>query len=700
VAEPTVRPFGSWPSPIIASRLVESAAGVGEVRCDGADIWWAETRPGEGGRTQLVRCRAAGDQQPDEPLDRQLDRQDVLPDGWNVRTQVHEYGGGAWAVRSGTTVFSRWDDQRMYRFDLEAMDEPEPLTPEPSTPKGLRYADPCWLDAGWLVAVRESHEPDAMHEHGEAVNELVAVPLDGSAVHDPTRIVVLVSGPDFVASPRACEHRIVWIQWDHPNMPWDGTELRSATIARDGVGAPTGLSDVRSVAGGASANADESVVQPEFAPDGSLLFSSDRSGWWNLWRETADDTADDSADDSVAVSPVDAEIGGPQWMFGGRWFAPADPTADSGPRRIVAAIARNGLTGLCVIETDGRRIDVESPLTALEQVVATEDGTGDVVIVGATPITELAPIRCRFAADNTLELTPLRSQRNLEKQYGIGPAWFSSPEAIDFPSTDGRVSHALWYPPTGPSSVGPANDLPPLLVLSHGGPTSAARARLDLSRQFWTSRGFAVVDVNYGGSTGYGRPYRRLLDGRWGLVDVEDCIAAARHLVDLGRVDPHRLAIRGGSAGGFTTLAALTFHDTFAAGASHYGVADLEALALETHKFESRYLDGLVGPYPEDRDTYVARSPIHHTEQLSCPVILFQGLEDQVVPPGQAEMMIDALAAKGVPHAYVPFEGEQHGFRRSENIVRALEAELWFYGKVFGFTPADPIEPVQGAIGL
>ncbi len=684
-------PFGSWPSPITAQRLVEGAAGVGEVRCDGVDVWWAESRPEEGGRTQLVRWGGDGV------------RHDVLPTGWNVRTRVHEYGGGAWTVRGGTVVFSRWDDQRVYRFEPASFgpgnldSAPQPLSPEPETPAGLRYADVCWLDDDWLVAVRESHESAAQggprQAAREAVNELVALPVDGSAVDDPSRVVVLVSGPDFVSSPRSSGDQLAWTQWDHPRMPWDGTELWTANIERAENGTPTAISSARLVAGGP----DDSIVQPERGPDGALLYCSDRSGWWNLWRESTD-----GGDGATNLTPMDAEIGGPQWVFGGRWYAL--PAATGQPARIVASVARNGLAGLCLVDSDGRRIDVESPLTAVEQVVATEDGSGDVIVVGASPTSELAPIRCRLAGDGSAELTPLRPPRDL----GIGPAWFSQPEPISFPSgagptgdpTAGRIAHALWYPPTSPEVQAPAGEQPPLLVFSHGGPTSAARARLDLAKQFWTSRGFAVVDVNYGGSTGYGREYRRLLDGQWGIVDVEDCIAAASYLVEQGRVDPERLAIRGGSAGGFTTLAALTFHDTFAAGASHYGVADLEALALETHKFESRYLDGLVGPYPEDRATYVARSPIHHTDRLSHPLIVFQGLDDQVVPPNQAEMMIDALAAKGVAHAYVPFEGEQHGFRRAENIVRSLEAELWFYGRVFGFQPADSIDPVEDAVGL
>jgi len=658
VDRPMTVPYGAWPSPVTAARLVEGSATVREVRVDGDDVWWDEVRPDEGGRTQLVRCRPG-----DELVD-------VLPAGWNVRTQVHEYGGGAWAVRAGVLVFSHWDDQRLYRFAVGVDGEPVPISPDPDRPRGLRYADACWFDDGWLICVRESHGV-----RGEAVNEMVAVPLDGSAVDDPARIRVLVSGHDFVSSPRM-SGLLAWTAWDHPRMPWDGTELWVGVVEQDPEGAPTGVAGARRIAGGA----DESIVQPEWTGDRELLFLSDRSGWWNPWR--------DADEQPAPVAEVNGEIGGPQWVLGGRWFA---PLTDG---RLVCSITRQGVTGLCLVDADGRVTELDAPFTSVDQVVA--DGSGGVIVVAATATTEPAPVRCRFDGGGAVELTALRPPQDV----GIGEGWISGPEPISFPSAGVRTAHALYYPPRNPTAEGPDGDKPPLLVLSHGGPTSAARARFDLARLFWTSRGFAVVDVNYGGSTGYGRPYRRLLDGAWGIVDVEDCIAAAGALAERGLVDPERLAIRGGSAGGFTTLAALTFHDTFSAGASHYGVADLEALARETHKFESRYLDGLVGPYPEAIEVYRDRSPVHHTDQLDRPLIVFQGLEDEVVPPNQAEMMVAALAAKGVPHAYVAFEGEQHGFRKAENIIRSLEAELWFYGRVFGFTPADAIAPVETAVGL
>jgi dipeptidyl aminopeptidase/acylaminoacyl peptidase len=663
-AEAPVTPFGAWPSPITAGRLVEGAANVGELRVDGPDIWWSEARPAEAGRTQLVRRTADGR------------RHDVLPDGWNARTQVHEYGGGAWCVRDGVVWFSRWDDQRLYRLDARSGGEPQPVTPEPAHPRGLRWADAVVTpDGRTLVCVRERHEIDG-RRLDEAVNELVAVPADGSAAADADAVRVLVSGPDFVASPRVSPDGtgLAWIEWDHPDMPWDGTRLGLARFDRSGT--PV---DVRTVAG----SRDESVMQPEFDPAGRLWFVSDRSGWWNLHRLKVDGSVE-------SIAPVNAEIGGPPWVFGLRSYAflPEE--------QIACAITRQGLTGLAVLRPpDGaphdrwRRFDVESTLTVAGQVAAAPSGVG-IALVGASPTAEPAPLLVQLDGDRATT-TELRPARDL----GIDPAFFSQPEAITFPTSGDAVAHALVYPPTNPDVRPPEGDLPPLLVLSHGGPTSSARPMLDLTRQFWTSRGFMVADVNYRGSTGYGTAYRRQLDTRWGIVDVDDCVAAARFLAERGSVDPDRLAIRGGSAGGFTTLCALTFARAFAVGASHYGVADLEALAKDTHKFESRYLDRMVGPWPEASDVYRERSPIHHTDLLSRPLILFQGLEDEVVPPNQSEMMAAALDAKGVAHAYVAFEGEQHGFRQAPNIIRALEAELWFYGRVLGFEPADQIEPVD-----
>ena len=691
-------PHGSWPSPITAARLVEGAAGVGEIRPDGTDVWWSEQRPAEGGRTQLVR------RTPDGARNDLFEAWDPAGSraNWNVRTAFMEYGGGAWGVRDGVAVFANWADQRLYRVDVSRGAEPRPITPEPETPRGFRYREPTWLDAagsgsgsgdsGWIVCVRESHEPEAVAANGEAVIQLVAVPLDGSAADRPDRVVVLVSGPDFIESPAidptsppGGPTRIAWLQWDHPRMPWDGTELVVATVPRAFDLIPTGLVDQRVVAGGPA----ESVVQPGYLADGTLVYCTDRTGWWNPWRMPADGG---EAESVIAAGGAEVEIGGPLWVGGLRWWTEVEPG------RLLVITRSHGRDQLAEVEPDGELRIIESSFSDISQVVAS--GVGQAVLVAGSAVTEPAP----YAIDVTaargemprVDLDLLRPVRDL----GISEEWFSRPRHLTFPSAGGRVAHGLYYAPVNPDVAAPDGDVPPLVVMIHGGPTSYARNVLALGKQFWTSRGFAVVDVDYGGSTGYGRPYRQLLDGAWGIVDVEDAVAAARFLAETGEVDGDALAIRGGSAGGYTTLAALCFHDAFKAGASHYGVADLGALATDTHKFESRYLDGLVGPWPEAKAVYDERSPINHTDGFTAPLIVLQGSEDEVVPPNQAEMIISALANKAIPHAYVLFAGEQHGFRQAANIVRALEAELWFYGRVFGFEPADPINPVEGAVGL
>lgn len=677
--KPTL-PFGSWPSPITAAALVEGAAGVGEIRADGDDVWWNEQRPGEGGRYQLVRWSSGGH------------RHDLFPawdptgDGpnWNARTAVMEYGGGAWGVRDGVVVFANWADQRLYRVDPGDGAVPVPITPEPSVARSFRYSEPTWLDDDWVVCVREDHDPAVVAEHGEAMNEIVAISTSppGGTYHQDVH--VLVSGPDFVHSPAVHGNQLAWIQWDHPRMPWDGTELVTAEITRAFDLIPSGLEQVRVVAGGPS----ESVVQPGFLADGTLLFCTDRTGWWNPWRAT-----DGGVEPVIAGGGVEAEIGGALWVGGLRWWT----ELDEGHLLVVAR--RDGADALAVIDPDGRYREIDTFFSEIEQVV--HGGSNhDALVVAGSATAEASPYAVEVLEPGgdwpNCAVERLRPHREL----AFDTEWFSEPTHITFESAGGRKAHALFYEPKNPE-VEPIDEAkPPLVVMIHGGPTSAARNQLALAKQFWTSRGFAVVDVNYGGSTGYGRPFRDVLQGTWGIVDVEDAVAAAEHLAKEGFVDRDQLAIRGGSAGGYTTLAALCFHDAFKAGASHYGVADLSALAADTHKFESRYLDGLVGPYPEAAATYDERSPIHHTDGFAAPLIVLQGSEDEVVPPAQAEMIVDALAAKGIAHAYLLFDGEQHGFRKAENIVRALEAELWFYGRVFGFAPADPIEPVEGAVGL
>ena len=669
-----VAPYGSWRSPITAELLVAGSASIGEVVVGTDDVWWSEARPEEGGRVQLVRHRPGG---------RSVD---VLPEGYSARTRVHEYGGGAWWLHGDDAVFANAADQRLHRL-AAGTDRPVALTPAPGDGPHDRYADGRFTaDGRWFVCVRERH-----HDGGaEPVNEIVAVRVHPDG--DPTDATVLVAGADFYAAPRLSVdgRRLAFLRWNHPDMPWDGTELCVTTVFDDRsldavvAGEPVVIAGSR----------DESVTQPEWAPDGSLTFISDRTDWWNLYRIDAADVgaalgagARPAVDPSVALAPVEAEIGLPHWVFGDSRYA---HLADG---RILVAWYRDGIDHLGVVG-GGAMLPLASPFTEIASVRAFGRGA---VLVGASTTGEAVvaaidvPVAPDIDGSTPVSVAVLRPARDL----GVGVEWFSVPEPFEFPTTGDRTAHALFYPPTNPDFEGPEGELPPLIVMSHGGPTSAARPRLALGVQFWTSRGFGVVDVNYGGSTGYGRTYRRRLHGSWGVVDVDDVVAAAQHLVARGDADRGRLVIRGGSAGGYTTLCALTFHDVFAAGASHYGIADLAALARDTHKFEARYLDSLVGPWPGRADLYAERSPINRTADLDAPLIVLQGLDDAVVPPNQAEAMIAALEAKGLPWAYLAFEGEGHGFRRAENIRRALEAEAWFYSQVLGFELADEVEPVE-----
>ena len=635
-------PYGTWHSPITPEMVTEAGIRLGEIKTDGPDVYWLEGRPAEGGRNVIVRL--VGPNGEPGPVD-------VTPEGYNVRNRVHEYGGAAYGVNDGVVYFSNFADQRIYRHKIG--EQPDPVTADPDIPAGDRFADGRFTpDGRFLVCVRERHV-----EGREAVNEVVAVQVDGGEQ------TVLASGHDFYSFPRLSHDgtRLAYTAWDHPNMPWDEAELWVAALSPDG-----SSSGAIQVAGGSG----ESIFQPEWSPDGTLHFVSDRTGWWNLYA-LEEDTAE-------PLFPGNAESGEPQWVFGQSTYA---FLPDGSITLIVGGEAGRRLM---IIDGDRQAREIELPYTSIGGLVATGS---DVLITAASSAEPAAIVR---VDTDTGVVEVVRKSSELQIDAGL----ISRPQSVTFPTGDGEEAHAYYYPPTNPGFKAPASEKPPVIVLSHGGPTSAASASFSLDIQFWTSRGFAVTDVNYRGSTGYGRAYRDALKGQWGVVDTEDCINAARHLVDQGLADGRRAIIKGGSAGGYTTLCALVFHDYFAAGASYYGVADAETLATDTHKFESRYLDGLIGPYPEARDLYRQRSPIDYVDQLSCPVIIFQGLEDEIVPPSQAEAMVKALKAKGVPYAYLPFPGEQHGFRIAANIRRTLDAELYFYGKIFGFEPAGEVEPV------
>jgi len=639
VLDLTVAPYGTWRSSIRIDDVVGDVILLGEPWVDGDDVFWLEGRPAEDGRRVLVRAAADGS------------TADLTPPPFNVRSRVHEYGGGSYVVTGGVVVFSNFADGRLYRLD-PGSDAPVPITPEGP----WRYADlRADLARRRFYAIREDHSGER-----DPVNTIVTIPLDGG---EPS---ILVKGPDLVAAPRLSPDgsRLAWLEWDHPDMPWDATLLRVASFEPDGT-----LGDSMLAAGGP----DESIAQPEWAPDGTLHLISDRSGWWNLYRLVDGPRLE-------PLAPMEAEFADPAWIFGRASYGFL-------PDGAIAAVARaDGRDRLFRIDPGHLVVEREIPFTELDAlqvgqhtVVALAGGPGDPSLIARFDPVTLAPAGVlRRASTITLD-----------------PASLSQPESIEFATTDGLTAHAIYYPPTNPGFAGPDGERPPLIVLSHGGPTSNASTALDLGKQLMTSRGIAIVDVDYGGSSGYGRAYRHRLDGRWGIVDVDDCVAAAHFLVERGDVDPDRLVIEGASAGGYTTLAALAFREVFAAGISHFGVGDLEALERDTHKFESRYSHRLVGPYPEAVEVYRERSPSNFPEAFSSPVLIFQGLDDRVVPPSQAIAIGAALRAKGIPYGYLDFEGEGHGFRGAYAVRRTLEARISFLGQVFGFDPADQIEPIE-----
>ena len=634
----SIAPYGSWRSPITSDLIVSGVVGLGQIALDGDDIYWIETRPTEKGRHVIVK------RTPDGSVTT------MTPAPFNARTRVHEYGGGSFAVHNGTIYFSNFVDQRLFR--QEAGGEPQAITPETD----WRYADGK-IDGRRkrMICVCEDHTVEGR----EAVNTIVSIDLGGEFDQQ-----ALVSGSDFYSSPCLSPDgsKLAWLSWNHPNMPWDGNELWVAEVLEDGqVGNKT------LVAGGV----DESIFQPEWSPEGVLHFVSDRGDWWNLYRWNGEKIE--------ALSEMEAEFGLPQWIFGRSTYH------FGSANRIICAYIKRGISSLAILDTSTKKLEtIESPYTQIEGIRVKNDSA---VFIAGSPTESTGIVKFDLA---TKQFETLRRSSELS----IDSGYISAPQAIEFPTEDGLTAHAFFYPPKNKDFTAPEGERPPLVVMSHGGPTSASTPILRLGIQYWTSRGIAVLDVNYGGSTGYGREYRERLKGRWGIVDVDDCVNGAKYLAERGEVDGDRLAITGGSAGGYTTLCALTFREIFKAGASHFGVSDLEALEVDTHKFESRYSHRLVAPYPERADLYRERSPIHYTDRLKAPVIFFQGLEDKIVPPNQAEMMVNSLRAKHLPVAYITFEGEQHGFRQAANIKRALDGELYFYSRIFGFKLVDEVEPV------
>ena len=632
------KPYGSWDSPITASSLVEGVASITEIKTDNSNIWWSESRPDEGGRVAIISQK--NDETPKE----------ITPEGSNVRSRVHEYGGGAWWTHRSSLFYVEFDDQRVRKKSEGS--PPVILTPEPPDGEEWRFADGRITPDGlWCICVREIHylredfpiEPD---------NQLVAIATDGSM-----NIFDLVAGADFYAFPRPSPDGefLAWVQWNHPSMPWWGTELWVGQL-NDGK-----VIKGKKIAGGET----ESISQPEWSPSTELFYLSDRSGWSNLYR------FNDQKNDLVIGGEFD--ISRPLWVLDqSRYAIRSDGTA-------VAAITEpNGSTSIAT-SLGTKKIQ----WSAIHQLrLNTDDET---IVLAANHKT--GPSIVKFSELEEIIQSP--------KPHLLDDGYFTPPRLLRFPTLDDNHAYVRFYSPAHPLVKGPPKDKPPLLVLAHGGPTGSSRNELSMALRYWTSRGWAVADVDYRGSTGYGRKFMEDLNGQWGEVDVADCVAAARYLISEGIVNPEKIAIKGGSAGGFTVLAALAFYQDFSAGASRYGVADLEILARDTHKFESRYLDRLIGEYPQQKEKYFNRSPINHTEKFTSPMIILQGSEDAVVPPNQAELVVDSLKENGIRHSYLLFEGEGHGFRKAENIIAALEAEYSFFSQIFDFQPPDTIVKVS-----
>lgn len=638
-----VAPYGTWRSPIAPSVLADSGVMFSQLQVEGQDLYWLELRPTDNGRSVLVRRSADGSVT------------DITPADYSVRSRVHEYGGGACRVVGNTVYFVNDEDQRLYRQPLDGT--PEPITPDPESLRAWRYADLRVSPSGhYLVCIREYH-PDENPLH--VVNEIVAINLN-----TPENITVIATGYDFYANPRFSPDgsHLAYVAWNHPNMPWDDTELWVIPLHEDG-----SSGEGRKVAG----QHGESVMQPEWHPNGTLHFISDRTNWWNLYREINGDVE--------PVFLIEGEVGYAPWKFDVNRY---DFLPDGS---IATAYTQNSLDTLVHIADETVTLIENLEFTVYRTLAVSENTIYAIAAGGKQPSIIVAvelPTRTFTILHSSLSLI-------------MDPAYIAAPVPIAFPTTDSQTAYAFYYPPMNPLYRAQDGDLPPLLVNVHGGPTGQTKGFLNPAIQFWTSRGFAFVDVNYGGSIGYGRAYRERLRDNWGIVDVEDAINAAKYLIIQRLADPKRVAIRGGSAGGYSTLRAVTWKDFFTAGASFFGIGDLETMTRDTHKYESRYLDSLVGAYPAEKARYVDRSPVHSASKITCPVLLLQGLEDKVVPPNQAEDMIAAMQKTGTPYAYIGFEGEGHGFRRGENITRSAEAELSFYAQVFGFDPADEIDPIE-----
>ena len=668
------QPFGSWKSSLTAEIVTSSSAALGLPAEYQGCILFTESRPADAGRVALVGMGADGEQF------------DCLPSDFSIRTRVHEYGGRAWWVGQQHLYFCNWSNQRLYRMagSVDNLVFPKPLTPEPLSGHGLRFADGVeTVDGNWVLAVAEIHGEDQSRYRvqgsvdGEAANVIVAVPTDGSAVNNPEAMKVLVSGADFVSNPRLSKNGqwLSWLQWNHPNMPWDGTELMVGKFHSD---------DPSLIAATRYAGGDEvSIVGPNWVQDGRLVYSTDENGWWNLHALTVD-----SGHTDVVTDLVGSEIGAAAWAIGTSRFCELTQHENDHANApwLIAAVNEQASDYLAVVYRDGRVQRNSSSCTAVRGISATANG-------GAVALLEFSDAQsahCVFDAAKLrqgLSGAPMLASQSSRNEVFDG----SIAEPIQFASAASQA-HAFFYAPKSKNVQGLADELPPLIVMGHGGPTSHASPSIKLAIQYWTSRGFAVVDVNYRGSSGFGRAYRQGLNEAWGVADVEDCVHVVEYLSETGRVDPKRCVIRGGSAGGLTVLRALQVSNVFAAGVSLYGVSDLEGLLADTHKFESRYLDNLIGRFPEQAARYKERSPIHHASDIHAPLLVLQGDEDKVVPPAQSEAIVKAVSDQKLPHAYVVFEGEQHGWRKSSTLIRALELELWFYGAALNFEPSDDIE--------